>query len=121
MRIVQGWAYHFGQLKDVKLAGMCTVYRECTSYPLVRRHPNVSVFCSGTRCVGSREDGEMCIGIPFEMYAKTVDGIMNTVGVMERLSLKTAVKDALESCGTDVPDTVTAANCYVGAYVLPAR
>lgn len=96
MRMVQGYAYHSGQLKDVKVAGMQAICQECTSYPFETNQMNLSLMCSGTRHVAQWEKSEMGIGLPFHDFSMIVDGILNTVNPMERNADKKRIKNALE-------------------------
>ena len=83
MRLLQGYAYHFGQLKDIKMAGMCAICQECTSYPYVKGSMNVSLLCAGTRCVGRWGQQELGAGIPYSQLLQVIDGIWQTVDAME--------------------------------------
>ena len=49
MRIVQGYAYHYGMLKNVNMIGNQAICLECTARPYVLKDMNVSVLCIGTR------------------------------------------------------------------------
>jgi len=83
MRLIQGYAYHSGQLKHIKVAGNQAVCQECTSYPFEMNQPNLSMFCAGTRKAAKWEDDELGMGIPFNQLASIVDGLRQTSNVMD--------------------------------------
>lgn len=99
MRMVQGYAYHKGQLKDIKVAGMQAICQECTSYPYEMNQMNLSMMCSGTRHVAQWEKSEMGIGLPFHDFSMIVDGILKTANPMERNIDKIRIQRSLEEKG----------------------
>ena len=116
MRILQGYAYHFGQLKNIKMAGMCAMCQECTSYPLVHKQVNLSMLCSGTRCVGRWDENEMAVGIPAEQLPQIIDGIWHTVDPMEPEARKKQIKESLAAAGLDCPEIDLKHNYYSYSY-----
>lgn len=122
MRIVQGYAYHFGQLKNIKMAGMCAICQECTSYPLETDSMNISLLCSGTRCVGKWKEDELGIGFPYHYFKDILDGILNTVNPMESNESK---KEIIENLDNNELATNVAIefnnNYYKGAYKAPDK
>lgn len=119
MRLVQGYAYSLGQLKDVKMAGMCAICQECTSYPIVRGHANVSMLCSGTRCVGCWQENELAMGIPMNQLAAVIDGVWRTVDPMEPEAAKRQIAERLQKCSLPVPSINYKKNYYTGVYGAP--
>lgn len=119
MRLIQGYAYHFGQLKNIKMAGMCAICQESTSYPLARGQVNVSLLCSGTRCVGRWQDDELAAGIPVGQLRQIIDGIWNTVDPMESETDKRSIAARLTEAGLEVPNINYKKNYYTGSYRLP--
>lgn len=120
MRLLQGYAYHFGQLKDIKMAGMCAICQECTSYPYVKGSMNVSLLCAGTRCVGRWAQQELGVGIPYSQLLQVIDGIWQTVDAMEPDQEK---KRILEDClrlGISAPAIHYHQNYYSHCYGTPA-
>lgn len=122
MRIVQGYAYHFGQLKNIKMSGMCAICQDCTSYPFEKNTINLSMLCSGTRCVSQWGKDEMGIGIPYHYLDKIVSGILNTVNPMENNKDKKIISNKLDTNGLkDKLEIVYNQNYYKGAYGTPEQ
>lgn len=122
MRLTQAYAYHSGQLKSIKMAGMCAICQECTSYPYERNQPNVSLLCSGTRCVAQWADDELAIGIPYHQLAQLVDGLRQTVNPMEPNQNKERIARRLADAGREnALDIVYNRNYYTGAYGTPEQ
>lgn len=119
MRMIQGYAYNFGQLKNIKMAGMCAVCQECTSYPWVMKQPNISMLCAGTRCIGRWDENELGIGIPADMLGDIIDGIWNTIDPMEPKKVKEKLIKELKEAGLEVPEIDLNKNYYSHAYGIP--
>lgn len=83
MRIVQGYTHFLGINIAYKLCGNQAICSECTAYPFETNDMNISMLCGGTRYKASWTDGEIGIGIPFNKFSTIVDGIYNTINVME--------------------------------------
>jgi uncharacterized protein (DUF169 family) len=116
MRIVQGYAYHFGQLKNIKMAGMCAICQECTSYPYETGDMNVSMMCSGTRCVGRWGDDELAVGIPFDKFLRILDGIEQTVNPMENESAKLQIVERAKMGKVNIVPLDMKYTYYKGCY-----
>lgn len=99
MRLLQGYAYHHGHHKTVKMTGMQGVCEELTSLPFETNELNVSMLCSGTRFVSLWEKDEMGVGIPFGMLASVIDGLKQTATHMEADPEKTRVDAQLNAYG----------------------
>ena len=122
MRIVQGYAYHHGQLTNVKVAGMCAICQECTSYPHERNMPNLSMLCSGTRCVAQWGKEEMAVGIPYHYLGRILSGLQHTVNPIEPNQDKQRIKERLNDAGRAAEmDIVLGKNYYTNAYGTPAQ
>lgn len=120
MRLLQGYAYHFGGLKTIKMAGMCGICQDCTSYPYVKGDMNISLLCSGTRCVARWREDELGVGIPFGQLAKIIDGIHQTVNLMEPDAGKTAMVQRFKDLGLVPPDVTYHHNYFSQSYGTPA-
>lgn len=83
MRIVQGYAYHYGMPESVNLIGNQAICLECTGRPYILKDMNLSLLCIGTRHRAGWKDDEMAVGIPGEQFDNVVDGIVNTINLME--------------------------------------
>ncbi len=121
MRLLQGYAYNYGQLKDIKMAGMCAICQECTSYPWVKNQPNVSMLCAGTRCVGRWKADELAVGIPGELLEGIIDGIWHTVDPMETETQKKEIIKRLSDAELEVPPIDMKHNYYSKAYGIPKK
>jgi uncharacterized protein (DUF169 family) len=117
MRIVQGYAYHFGQLKDTKVTGNQAICQECTSYPFERDQVNLSFLCSGTRHVAKWHDDEISIGIPFHYLDKIIDGICQTANPMDSNKAKKLILQKAAKYGlSNQIDIKLGNNYYTGGY-----
>lgn len=122
MRFTQGYAYHSGQLKEIKVSGMCAICQECTSQPFEQNKPNLSMLCSGTRCVGQWGKDELGIGIPYHQLAMVIDGLRNTVNPMETDADKRRIAERLEKSGhSGELEIVFSKNYFTGAYGTPSQ
>jgi len=79
MRILQGYAYHHGAAKNIKMAGNSGICSECTATPYDTNDMNLSLLCSNTRFAAKWSDDEIGVGMPFSMFDKVYDGIINTI------------------------------------------
>ena len=117
MRLIQGYAYHYGQLKNIKVTGNQAFCQECTSYPFETNQTNISLLCSGTRRVARWDDEEMGIGIPYNQLEKIVDGIRQTATPMadnnakERIFARAQAKNVTEELNLKHNN-----NYYTGGY-----
>lgn len=117
MRILQGNAYHSGQLKEIKMAGMQAICQECTSYPFEKNQINFSMMCSGTRYVARWKEDEMGIGIPYNQLEKVADGILQTLNPMENAqNKKKIIKQLTSENRENLYDIRPKENYYRGAY-----
>lgn len=122
MRIVQAYAYHYGQLKNIKMTGMNAICQECTSYPYEKNTLNLSMLCSGTRRVGRWGKDELAIGLPYHYVNDVIDGLKNTITPMEQNKEKDRIAKRLSEKGFQAELTIQKNhNYYKGAYGTPAR
>ncbi|WP_312421292.1 DUF169 domain-containing protein [Anaerospora hongkongensis] len=122
MRLTQGYAYHNGQLKDIKMAGMCAICQECTSYPFEKNRPNISMLCSGTRCVAQWAKDELGVGIPYHQLGQVISGLQKTVNPMEANEDKQRIARRLAEAGrSEALEIVFSHNYYTGAYGTPEQ
>ena len=101
MRIVQGYAYHFGMPKSVNMIGNQAFCLECTARPFVVDDMNVSLLCIGTRHRSGWKDDEMAVAIPKSQFANVVDGIARTIDPMESDANKARIQERLKEAGID--------------------
>lgn len=83
MRILQGYAYHHGAAKNIKMAGNSGICSECTATPYDTNDMNLSLLCSNTRFAAKWKDNELGIGMPYKMFEEVYDGIINTINPCE--------------------------------------
>ena len=101
MRVVQGYSYHYGVAKNIKLTGNQGLCSECTATPYENNDMNISLLCANTRFAAKWNDEEMAIGIPYHMFSTVADGIIKTVNPSEpnerkRKIIKQVHKEKLE-------------------------
>jgi uncharacterized protein (DUF169 family) len=116
MRIVQGYAYHFGHLKNIRMSGMCAICNECTSYPYTAGEMNVSMLCAGTRSVGGWGDDELAVGLPFKKCTMTLDGLEQTANPMENAQAKLQITERAKLKKTAIPPLDMQYTYYKGGY-----
>lgn len=95
MRILQGYTYNFGLPEGMHMSGNQAVCVECTVTPMKTNSINVSMLCAGTRYNAGWKDPEAMIGIPFERFYGTVQGIEYTVNPIEPDECKKRIEDNL--------------------------
>lgn len=83
MRILQGYAYHNGAAKNIKMAGNSGICSECTATPYDTNDMNLSLLCSNTRFAAKWNDNELGIGMPFKMFEAVYDGVIKTINPCE--------------------------------------
>ena len=83
MRLTQGYAYHFGMPKSIRMIGNQAVCLECTANPFVTGDMNLSLRCIGTRHKAHWENSDMACGIPRKQFPYVVDGLLQTMNAME--------------------------------------
>lgn len=102
MRIIQGYAHHFGYPKNISLIGNQAICSECAARPFVLHDINISMLCVGTRHRTGWGDDEMAIGIPIEKFSKVVDGIYNTVNAMESNENKRLIEKKCKAADIEI-------------------
>lgn len=83
MRVLKGYTYHHGVIKQVHLSGNQAFCSECTATPYIHQELNLSVLCSGTRYIAKWDDQQMAIGVPPGQMEAVVDGILKTMNKTE--------------------------------------
>lgn len=64
MRIIQGYAYHYGMPKAINMIGNQAICLECVARPYAIKDINISLLCIGTRHRAGWKDDEMAIASP---------------------------------------------------------
>lgn len=83
MRLLQGYAYHYGMPGNINMLGNQAICLECTARPYVTQDINVSMLCIGTRHRTGWSPNELAIGIPAKQFEQVVDGVYRTANIME--------------------------------------
>lgn len=117
MRITQGYAYHHGHIKNAQFSGMQAICQELTTRPFERNEVNISMLCSGTRCVGQWGKDELGIGIPFNKLSLIVDGLKNTFNHMDQNPEKRLIENKLKKYGLEEEvNIIYGKNYYTGTF-----
>ena len=99
MRILQGYTHHHGSHDDFKMTGNQAICVECTSHPLEKNQMNLSMLCSGTRYLANWKPGEIALGVPYALFAETVEGLLKTADAVELDAGKQRIRENLTRCG----------------------
>jgi len=95
MRIVQGYSYYNGVQSAFKMTGNQAICSESTAYPYVNNNINVSLLCIGTRHKAGWGDHELSVGFPIGLFNNIVDGMINTVNIMDNNQKKEVIAKKL--------------------------
>lgn len=79
MRIMQGYAYKFGNPKNLSFFGNQAMCADLISKPYSNNDINISLMCKGTRTNGRFEKGELGVAFPIGMFDSIVDGIVKII------------------------------------------
>lgn len=102
MRILQGYAYHHGVAKNIKMAGNSGICSECTATPYDTNDMNLSLLCSNTRFAAKWKDDELGIGMPFNMFEKVYDGVIKTIRPCEPNERKMKISERCNKAGRKI-------------------
>lgn len=117
MRLVQGYTYTYGTYKNFKVIGNQALCSECTAYPFESNDINISVLCAGTRYMAGWGKDEMGLGIPFNKFVGMIEGLYNTINIMEPNKDKAIIEEKLKEAGRDELTIEYNKNYYTGAYL----
>lgn len=95
MRVIQGYAYHYGVTKNISMSGNQAICAESTVYPYINNTINLSFLCSGTRYLANWSENEVAVGMPYPIFLNVIDGIYNTVNAVEMNERKQKINKAL--------------------------
>lgn len=99
MRIVQAYSYSCGIQTHYKMTGNQAICSESTAYPYLNNDINVSMLCIGTRHRAGWKDNELVAAFPFNLFEKIVEGIMETINIMENNQKKEIIEKKLHDYG----------------------
>lgn len=117
MRLIQGYTYTYGTYNNFKLIGNQAFCSECTAYPFESNNINISTLCAGTRYMAGWSKDEMALGIPFNKFSGMIEGLYNTINIMEPNEDKTIIAEKLREAGRDDLTIEYDKNYYTGAYL----
>ena len=96
MRLMQGYAYHYGPPMHLNTVGNQAVCSDLIAKPCACQDLNCSFLCRGARANLRAEDGELGIGIPTAQFQKVVDGVIQTLSLVESEQEKEAIAARLD-------------------------
>lgn len=102
MRAVQGWAYHFGPVREVFQVGNRGICAECAARPMTSGTLNLSPLCANTRFTARWPDHELGLGVPFPRLEALLDGIVRTIAATETGARKKALAARCAAAGVDL-------------------
>lgn len=116
MRLVQGYNYEYGTNCNYKMGGNQAICSETTAYPFESGDINISVLCSGTRMIAKWGRDELSMGIPYHKFSNIVNGVYQTVNMLERDPDKKRIEENMVKTNEKVIDIVYGINYDTGAY-----
>lgn len=117
MRIIQGYAFFSGHLKNIKMVGNQALCQECTSYPFEENCVNISMMCAGTRKASKWGNDEIAAGIPFNQLAKIIEGIKETANLMDDNAVKKGILERAQKYHLQSELAITFnSNYYTGGF-----
>lgn len=78
MRVMEGYAYHYGVPKPFISVGNGAMCSDMTAKPFMRNDINLSLMCCGARTSTVSDLGELGVGMPSHMFRYVADGILKT-------------------------------------------
>lgn len=114
MRVVQGYCNQFGALKQVGMAGNQGVCSDLCARPYEKNDLNFSFLCEGTRRTCGWSPNDIGVGLPINLFDGLVEGVLNTLSLIETLKEKEAIALRLAEVGAD--DVQIDRNDYYGTH-----
>ena len=99
MRLTQGYAYHHGMPTNINMIGNQAICLECSARPYVLKDFNASLLCIGTRHRAGWKEEEMAVGFPGKQWQAIVDGVIQTMNLMESDCHKSRIETAAAKAG----------------------
>lgn len=96
MRIMQGYAYKFGNPTSLSFFGNQAVCADLVSKPYFNNDINISVMCKGARAYGKFDKGELSVGLPINMFNSLVDGVVKTINPVNTSEEKNDILKSLD-------------------------
>jgi uncharacterized protein (DUF169 family) len=95
MRVMQGYAYKYGDAKQLSFFGNQAMCADLISKPFSNHDINISLMCRGARAYGRFEKGELGVSVPIALFDNLVDGIVKTFTPVANRVEKQRVIDAI--------------------------
>lgn len=95
MRIMQGYAYKYGNPKQLSFFGNQAMCADLISKPHSNNDINISLMCRGARAYGRFEKGELGVSVPIAMFDNLVEGIVKTFTPVANTREKQRVIDSI--------------------------
>lgn len=99
MRIVQGYTYQTGEKPPIDCGAMQAVCSEATVVPYLTGSLNMSVFCPSSRMLSKWADSELVVGLPYEIFAEIVQGVMATINSTDIKKRKDEIEKRFKQMG----------------------
>ena len=96
MRMMQGYAYKFGNPKNLSFFGNQALCADLISKPFKNKDVNISLLCKGARNYGQFESSELGLSVPIGMFDDFLEGIIKTINPVSSLKEKQRILNALE-------------------------
>lgn len=100
MRILQAYAYLYGSPANLRMAGMGGVCTELMAQAYKSQDINLSLLCSNTRFSCSWKDHEVGIAMPYTMFDKVKDSVVQTMNIFESHQKKRDILRRVEQTGS---------------------
>lgn len=112
MRVIQGYTYHFGVVKNVHISGNQALCSECTATPYLHQELNISTLCSGTRFFAKWDDTQLAVGLPISKIELIHNGILSTINSTENDERKKDITNRSKELNRDFKLTKKTAYYY---------
>lgn len=96
MRIMQGYAYYYGQPQNLCTVGNQAMCSDLISKPFSNNDLNLSLMCKGARLFTKCGDGEMGVAMPIQLFDNVAKGTALTVNAVLEKKQKQKVLERLE-------------------------
>jgi uncharacterized protein (DUF169 family) len=103
MRVVQGYVYQYGIKPTLNYGAMQAICSEATVVPYVTGEINISCLCPSTRLLAKWKDEELAIGLPYEHFQHTVEGVIATINSTDVKRRKEEIIERFKQKGKELP------------------
>lgn len=102
MRLTQGYVYHLGIKPELDYGAMQAICSETTVVPYLTGQMNISALCPSTRMLAKWKDEEMSVGLPYEHFINTVEGVMYTINSTDIKKRKDEIAERFKLKGKNI-------------------